>query len=167
MSNVHDPFRCPHCRSARTRSMRMIAMSGGRVGRGRSSRVTIGARGWWSLSGSSSHWASQTELAKRYTPSSIIGPRGIIALLLIGALLNGVTGAVLALLLGGILTLLARNRRMVSYACDAAVNSSPESDPPASFPTHPSRLMAMAVDAVANDADLKGTEGINWRNPPA
>ena len=109
MSNVHDPFRCPHCRSARTRSMRMIAMSGGRVGRGRSSRVTIGARGWWSLSGSSSHWASQTELAKRYTPSSVIGPRGIIALLLIGALLNGVTGAVLALLLGGILTLLARN----------------------------------------------------------
>jgi hypothetical protein len=76
----------------------MIAMTGSRVGRSRSIWASTGARGWWSLSGSGSHWLSQTALAKHYAPTSIIEPGGIIVLLLAGVLFNGLTGAVLALL---------------------------------------------------------------------
>lgn len=98
MANNHDPFRCPHCRSTRTRSVRIVAMTGSRIGSSNSSRGTIGARGWWGLSGSGSESRSQTALARYYTATSIIGPGGIIALLLVGVLFNGVTGAILALL---------------------------------------------------------------------
>lgn len=100
MPRNHDPFRCPHCQSTRTRSMRMIAMAGTRSGSARTSRATLGARGWWSLSGSNFRWTSQTALARRYAPSSPIGGGCLLALLVIGAAMNGMTGAAVALLLG-------------------------------------------------------------------
>lgn len=100
MPRHHDPFRCPHCQSTRTRSMRMVAMAGTRTGSARASRASIGARGWWSLSGSDVRWTSQTALARRYAPSSPIGNRTLLALIVIGAMTHGISGAAVGLLLG-------------------------------------------------------------------
>lgn len=100
MSRNHDPFRCPHCQSTRTRAMRMVTMAGTRIGRADASRATIGARGWWSLSGSESRWTSQTALAKRYAPPSPVSGDALIAMMLVGAGINGMTGALLALVVG-------------------------------------------------------------------
>jgi hypothetical protein len=79
--------------------MRIIAMTGTRTGNARASRATIGARGWWSFSGGNFRWTSQTALARRYAPSSPIGGTCLLALLVIGAAIHGMTGAAVALLL--------------------------------------------------------------------
>lgn len=100
MSRHHDPFQCPYCRSTRTRSMQMVAMAGTRHGNVRANRATIGARGWWSLSGTRARWTSQTALAKRYAPAVGMSSGGLVALLLIGAAIHGASGAIAAVCLG-------------------------------------------------------------------
>lgn len=100
MSNRHDPFRCPYCSSTRTRSTQMIAMAGTRHGTARASRATIGARGWWSVSGKRVRWTSQTALARRYAPAVGMSSGGFVALILIGAAIHGTVGAMVSLLLG-------------------------------------------------------------------
>lgn len=76
MPRTHDPFACPNCRSTRTRSLQMIALTGTRTMRGRKSSATIGARGWWSLSRTDLHATSQTLLAGRIAPHqpTSVGP---------------------------------------------------------------------------------------------
>lgn len=83
--------------------MRMVAMTGTRFGNARGRRATIGARGWWSVSGTVAQWTSQTALAKRYAPASPIGNRLLLALIVVGAATNGMAGAFVGLLLGVVL----------------------------------------------------------------
>ena len=100
MARTHDPYRCPQCQSSRTHSMHMVAMAGTRTGNGRATRASIGARGWWSLSGTSVRWTSQTMLAQRYAPATAISSGGLVALMVIGAAVHGVLGALVAFLFG-------------------------------------------------------------------
>lgn len=100
MSHHHDPFRCPYCSSTRTRSIQMVAMAGTHHGTARVSRATIGARGWWSISGNRARWTSQTALARRYAPAAGTTSGGFFALILTGAAIHGTTGAMVSLLLG-------------------------------------------------------------------
>lgn len=76
--------------------MQMVAMAGTRHGAARTSRATIGARGWWSISGNRARWTSQTALARRYAPAENVGSAGLFAMLLIGAAIHGAIGAVVA-----------------------------------------------------------------------
>lgn len=103
MTVSHDPYRCPACNSTRTRSMRIVVATGTRIGRSVGRRVTVGARGWWSVAASDWNWTSRTALAARYSPASPIGLGGILVLTLLGTLISGMTGAALGLVLGIVL----------------------------------------------------------------
>ena len=117
MSRNHDPFRCPQCRSTRTRSMQLVAMAGTRHGNARASRATIGARGWWNVSGTRARWISQTTLARRYAPTETISSGGLVALLLLGACIHGATGAFLAVVLGLFLQLMLSRDPPDGFVC--------------------------------------------------
>jgi hypothetical protein len=80
--------------------MQLVAMSGTRHGNARVSRATIGAHGWWSLSGNRARWSSQSALARRYAPAATISSGGLVVLILIGAAIHGTIGAMVSLLLG-------------------------------------------------------------------
>lgn len=78
--------------------MQMVEMSGTRFGTSGARRAAIGARGWWSASGTETRWTTQTALAKRYSSATPMGAGTFIALVVIGAGLFGQPGAVLGAL---------------------------------------------------------------------
>src|SRR5690606_8949123 len=96
----HAPYRRPACNPTPPRSTRIAVAPRPRIGRSVGRRVTVGARGWWSVAASDWNWASRTALAARYSPASPIGLGGILVLTLLGALISGMTGAALGLVLG-------------------------------------------------------------------